>query len=711
MTQTQRVLFVLELPVSYRSGWLAHIRATTDLDVRVLYLTEGQPDRPWEQGADAEDWIHFAQATNLGGTKTGFFPRLSLDLGTLIDEIDPDIVIIPGWAHPASWQATRWCRKHDRPYGVMFESWKSQGQTKVPSSVSTRIRQRVLDGAAVAMPIGERAATFARSLGIENVHIVHGNTCDSAAIAAETASAERNEYPTALFVGRLMPHKGSDLLTQCIEHLDGAGLRFEIIGDGPDRAQFETLAAAGANVEFLGPQLPNNVLQAMARAHVVVVPSLDEPWGVVVHEALAAGTPVVATTEVGSAGDLIQTDEVGRVVPADAAALADAVRDVAASVDSSTEALCRSAAAHISYSSATGELQSALNAASTHRRSSASTAGAVHPPRLVIDARTARTGGGATVLRIIEEQLVPTLSGLDVEIRRPPKSRRDVQDHPAAPLTSRRNQPEIVLSLSEASNLGAGGSQRTIMMARNWNCWLPAETPRRRARAAMARRNLAHADDVVVATEVFAEAIRPLAAPSTTVVVQPFGVGHHFSPDGPTSDGAYFLCVGDWYPWKKFELAVEAFAQADLPGTELRIAGRSIHPDYQTATLALAADLGVGDRVRTLGHVEAEPLAALYRGAMATIATSELETFGHPYLEALACGSPLIGRSMPVTEELVGEHAVLVDGSVESFASAMGDAAATTSDDARTAALDHVAQYSWDRYLIELRRLISDGVG
>lgn len=707
-----RVLFVLELPVSYRSGWLAHVRASTDLDLHALYLAGEQPDRPWEDRAEPSDWIHFAQTTNLGGTKTGFFPRLSLDLGAKIDEIDPDFVIIPGWAHPASWQAMRWCRRNERPYGVMFESWQSQGQTKIPPAVSTRVRQRVLEGAAVALPIGERAAVFARGLGIKNVRTVHGNTCDSSAIAELTEDIKRHVTPTALFVGRLMPHKGSQLLLESIERLQTSGIDIRIIGDGPDRAAFESAAAVHTGVQYLGPMSPADVIENMAKAHVILVPSLDEPWGVVVHEALSAGTPVVATNEVGSATDLITSNDVGRVTSTDSRELSEAAIEIIESSDSSTAAACRSAAGSVSYEAATAELVSALASVKHARHQALSTAGPVRTPRLVIDARTARTGGGATVLRVIEEQLVPTLSGIDVEIRRPPTSPSDVRNHPAAPLTFSGRQPEIVLSLSEAGNLGAGGNQRTIMMARNWNCWLPAETPRRRARAAMARRNLGRADDVVVATNAFADAIRPIADAGTNLVVQPFGVGSVFTPEGPHEAGSYFLCVGDWYPWKKFELAVEAFARiaVDLPDAELRIAGRPLHPDYLAATLALTADFGLGDRVHALGNVEAEPLASLYRGALATVATSELETFGHPYLEALACGSPLIGRSMPVTEELVGGHAVLVDGSIESFASAMRAFAASTSEDARAAAIDHVAQYSWDRYLMELRRLISDGV-
>jgi glycosyltransferase involved in cell wall biosynthesis len=61
-----------------------------------------------------------------------------------------------------------------------------------------------------------------------------------------------------------------------------------------------------------------------------VVPSLFEPWGLVVHEELAYGLPVIATDQVAAADDLIDSGVNGYVVPAGSdKALASAMHSVA----------------------------------------------------------------------------------------------------------------------------------------------------------------------------------------------------------------------------------------------------------------------------------------------------------------------------------------------------------------------------------------------
>ena len=56
----------------------------------------------------------------------------------------------------------------------------------------------------------------------------------------------------------------------------------------------------------------------MLQVDALVLPSLYEPWGLVVHEGLAHGLPVIATDQVASADDLVESSVNGYVVPAGA---------------------------------------------------------------------------------------------------------------------------------------------------------------------------------------------------------------------------------------------------------------------------------------------------------------------------------------------------------------------------------------------------------
>ncbi len=104
--------------------------------------------------------------------------------------------------------------------------------------------------------------------------------------------------------------------------------RFVLAGDGSERATLEQQADAlglRPHVTFAG-QVPNAALRAMLSQEwsVFVLPSLEEPLGVVVVEAMAAGLPIIAT-RAGGVLDLVQADETALLVPpGDSTALAAA---------------------------------------------------------------------------------------------------------------------------------------------------------------------------------------------------------------------------------------------------------------------------------------------------------------------------------------------------------------------------------------------------
>ena len=116
-------------------------------------------------------------------------------------------------------------------------------------------------------------------------------------LAAAAAPRPAGALPVLVFLGRLVPYKGLDVLLHA-----AAGLHAEIhiIGDGRERRRLEAMAAAlglGERVTFFG-HLPDAELPARLRAaDIFVLPSLTqaETFGVAQVEAMAAGLPVVNT--------------------------------------------------------------------------------------------------------------------------------------------------------------------------------------------------------------------------------------------------------------------------------------------------------------------------------------------------------------------------------------------------------------------------------
>ncbi len=108
-----------------------------------------------------------------------------------------------------------------------------------------------------------------------------------------------------LYVGRLVDWKAVDIAVRAVHSLDGRA-RLTIVGDGPERASLERLAASGpGRVEFLGFQPHSRIIELYRYVTAQLLPSLREAGGNVCMEALAAGVPMIATRW-GGAVDVIR---------------------------------------------------------------------------------------------------------------------------------------------------------------------------------------------------------------------------------------------------------------------------------------------------------------------------------------------------------------------------------------------------------------------
>jgi glycosyltransferase involved in cell wall biosynthesis len=141
--------------------------------------------------------------------------------------------------------------------------------------------------------------------------------------------------PVVGFVGRIEPRKAPLDLIRAVPALRAAvpEVRVVMVGDDPyagDPAYLEAVEheARAAGVQRYG--WVENGPGLMRHLDVLVLPSRQEPFGTVLAEAMAVGTPVVAT-RVGGLAEVVQDGVTGRLVePGDPAALASAVTEVLA---------------------------------------------------------------------------------------------------------------------------------------------------------------------------------------------------------------------------------------------------------------------------------------------------------------------------------------------------------------------------------------------
>ncbi|MBF6335894.1 glycosyltransferase [Nocardia abscessus] len=140
-----------------------------------------------------------------------------------------------------------------------------------------------------------------------------------------------------------------------------------------------------------------------------------------------------------------------------------------------------------------------------------------------------------------------------------------------------------------------------------------------------------------------------MGVPSARISVVPCGVDlDRFTPDGPADRRGRthrLVSVGRMVRRKGFDLAIAALAQ--LPDTELVIAGGESGDDPEIRRLGgVAAEHGVAERVRLIGHVSRTAMPGLLRSADVVLCTPWYEPFGIVPLEAMACGKPVVATAV-----------------------------------------------------------------
>ncbi|MEK7578012.1 MAG: glycosyltransferase family 1 protein [Patescibacteria group bacterium] len=154
------------------------------------------------------------------------------------------------------------------------------------------------------------------------------------------------------------------------------------------------------------------------------------------------------------------------------------------------------------------------------------------------------------------------------------------------------------------------------------------------------------------------------AYPASRIHVAYPRIGDAFTSTGKPyiHPNPYFLCVGSFKRGKNIPTLIRAFGtftRHTKTPTDLILVGSSYWQD--PAIVDAIQSEKIGDHVIIKGYVKDKDLAPLYRGAIAFVCPSLVEGFGIPFTEAMASGIPVIGSSIPVLKEVVGDAGVLVD--------------------------------------------------
>ncbi|HEX7877696.1 MAG TPA: glycosyltransferase [Sphingobium sp.] len=169
-------------------------------------------------------------------------------------------------------------------------------------------------------------------------------------------------------------------------------------------------------------------------------------------------------------------------------------------------------------------------------------------------------------------------------------------------------------------------------------------------------------------------------------------------------EGPVILCVGALIPRKGQDLLVQALPR--LPGATLLFAGQGQH---RRALEKQAEELGVDRRIGFLGSVPHDRLPRIYAAADVMALPSSSEGLANAWVEALACGTPIVITDVGGARELLDrpEAGQIVAREPDAIAAAIGDI--LTNPPEREAVRDTALRFTWtangDALLDHLQRV------
>jgi len=323
----RRIVFIDDIPTPYRNHLFSYLNTCSDINIYILYLSSIGHEKLWKNDDEKlfpSDYLKSFQLYIKSMDK-----RVQLSFGVLskLHHLHPRIIVVGGYHQQGYWMALLYCWLTGTPLVL----WSGTTSYSVHSSsfLIDWFKKLFFHQCAAFIAYGNKAAEYLISNNVKKDDIlISCNTTDLRKIRlpvkqllhSQECSIKRDsgKCPTFIFVGRLIESKGVGLLLKALSSLKNTyKFKLIVVGDGPARQSLEQQSlqyGLDGMVHFVGFQQPNDMPRYLVLADCFVFPTLQEVWGLVVNEALAAGLFIISSSKAGVSYDLVKSDEIGMII-------------------------------------------------------------------------------------------------------------------------------------------------------------------------------------------------------------------------------------------------------------------------------------------------------------------------------------------------------------------------------------------------------------
>ena len=338
-------------------------------DIEAIGLATGSKDVDYAW-REITDTMPYRQFTAFPGAAHQHIstPQLWRRYFSLLGEIKPDVVAIAGYSTPSAMAILTWCMTNRTP-AILMTATKADDSAR--SATREAVKRGFVSRYRAAVCGGRHQRAYLEELGMPATVIFDGyDVVDNDHFGCEARRIQQGEvqvdhlpglkdgHPFFVSSARFYKRKNIDGLLRAYrdyrrrmeaEAPDVQIRRLILMGDGDEQANLEQMVKdeSIADVVFAGFRQIDELPAYYSLSDALVHPAYVEPWGLVMNEAMASGTPVLVSNLCGCADDLVIDNETGfQFDPHDLGALTDLMFKL--SVDDALRARLRKGAlAHI----------------------------------------------------------------------------------------------------------------------------------------------------------------------------------------------------------------------------------------------------------------------------------------------------------------------------------------------------------------------------
>lgn len=306
------------IPAPYRKPMWEAYAGINNISLEIYYYEKMPPDRKWGYEKAA-------------GVKESFLPEMTfLNFLNVFREIwtlakAKDIWIVGGYGELPLVILILVCMYQSKPYILLFDGINPEKIPRKENFLKFWWKKFLTQKCFGWLGNGTVGKEYAKKLGLKEEQIYNQfltvdikyfkNFKKSAKkIRSVFRDSHRIDEKTFLIIysGRLIEHKGIEDLIQAYKIVKQRNqqkkIELVIAGHGVYESFLREKAAETTEVHFIGHVEYKEIHMVYYSSELLVLSSYNDPWGLVINEALACGTPVIASSACGAVKDLLESD-------------------------------------------------------------------------------------------------------------------------------------------------------------------------------------------------------------------------------------------------------------------------------------------------------------------------------------------------------------------------------------------------------------------